>query len=91
LNIARNNDFLKNLFGAPSAEGAGEKADQSIVSKDEPKAQMEKWVRFDEEFANAKRSVTEKYPSRRTQIEDIAGYLNPVRLLLLHLSVLNQQ
>jgi hypothetical protein len=80
LNIARNNDFLKNLFGAPPSEGADGKEVASKVSKDEPKIQMEKWARFDEDFVRSKRTVIGKYPVRRAQIEDIAGYLNPVRI-----------
>jgi hypothetical protein len=80
LNIARNNDFLKNLFGAPPSEGADGKEVTSMVSKDAPKVQMEKWARFDKDFVRAKRTVNGKYPARRAQIEDIAGYLNPVRI-----------
>lgn len=90
-NIARNNDFLKSLFG-PSDEASCVAVDNG--NKDEkvtPHLSNEQKISFEKYCINTKKSLVELYPFRKTEIGELIAFVNPVRLQFISRFFMNMQ
>lgn len=78
LNIARNNDFLRNLFG-PSELTIPPPAAKAVESGCEsPSAIKERRAKLAIENIRAKASLKKEFMHRETEIEELFGYIDEV-------------